>query len=187
MLAERVTAGGYPAALARATARRQAAWHRDYADILIQRDVLDLTRISALDALPRLLALAAGQTAILVNVSELAAPFQVSRPTIRGYVTLLSRIFLLEELPPWYSNRISRLIKTPKLHLGDTGLACWLLGVDAEMLLFNRPRPNTWSSSSAGSRSMHTTGNPVHCINGTHLICNKTHRPVDVSINPLFF
>jgi predicted AAA+ superfamily ATPase len=138
MLAERVAAGGYPAALARTAARRQAAWYRDYANTLIQRDVLDLARISALDALPRLLALAAGQTACLVNVSELAAPFQVSRQTIREYVTLLSRIFLLEELPPWHSNRLSRLIKTPKLHLGDTGLVCSLLGLDAEMLWKDR-------------------------------------------------
>jgi predicted AAA+ superfamily ATPase len=138
VLAERVAAGGYPAALARATARRQAAWYRDYANTLIQRDVLSLARISVLDALPRLLTLAAGQTACLVNVSELAAPFQVSRPTIREYVTLLSRIFLLEELPTWHSNPMSRLIKTPKLHLGDTGLACSLLGLDAEMLWKDR-------------------------------------------------
>lgn len=137
-LAERVAAGGYPAALARATARRRAAWYRDYTDTLVQRDVRDLARISALDALPRLLALAAGQTARLLNVADLAAPFQLSRPTIRDYMTLLSRVFLLEELPPWHSNRLSRLIKTPKLHLVDTGLACALLGVDATHLWEDR-------------------------------------------------
>ncbi|MFN0126307.1 MAG: ATP-binding protein [Verrucomicrobiales bacterium] len=137
-LVERVVAGGYPAALARAPGRRRAAWYRDYADTLIQRDIRDLARIAALDALPRLLALAAGQTATLVNISELAAPFQVSRPTIREYVTLLSRIFLLEELPPWHSNRLKRLIKTPKLHLTDTGLACALLGLDVAALAEDR-------------------------------------------------
>jgi len=137
-LAERVAAGGYPAALARATARRRAAWYRDYIDTLVQRDVRDLARISALDALPRLLALTAGQTARLLNVTDLAAPFQLSRPTIRDYMTLLERIFLLEELPPWHSNRLSRLIKTPKLHLGDTGLACALLGLDAAALWKDR-------------------------------------------------
>jgi predicted AAA+ superfamily ATPase len=114
------------------------AWYRDYADTLIQRDIRDLARISALEALPRLLALAAGQTACLVNIYELAAPFQMTRPTIREYVTLLSRIFLLEELSPWHGNRMKRLIKTPKLHLGDTGLACTLLGLDAEMLWKDR-------------------------------------------------
>ncbi len=97
----------------------------------VRRDVKDLARIQSLDALPRLLALAASQTAHLLNVSDLSAPFQVSRPTIREYVTLLARIFLLEELPPWHANRLTRLVRTPKLHVGDTGLCCSLLGLDA--------------------------------------------------------
>ena len=138
-LAERIAAGGYPAALARPTERRRATWYRGYLEALVQRDVRDLARISALDALPRLLSLAAAQTARLLNVADLAAPFQLSRPTIRDYVTLLERVFLLETLPPWHSNRLSRLIKTPKLHLGDSGLACALLGADAASLAADRP------------------------------------------------
>jgi len=137
-LIERIVAGGYPPALARTAARRRAAWYRDYIETLVQRDVRDLARISSLDVLPRLLTLAAGQTARLLNVSDLAAPFQLSRPTIRDYVTLLERVFLLEPLPPWHSNRLSRLIKTPKLHFGDTGLAAALLGVDAGGLVKDR-------------------------------------------------
>lgn len=104
----------------------------------MQRDVRDLARISSLDVLPRLLTLAAGQTARLINVADLSAPFQLSRPTIRDYVMLLERVFLLEELPPWHTNRLSRLIKTPKLHLGDTGLACALLGLDVDALMADR-------------------------------------------------
>jgi uncharacterized protein len=137
-LAVRVANGGYPAALARSTERRRVLWYRDYADTLIQRDIRDLARIRSLDTLPRLLALAAGQPAGLVNISDLAAPFQVSRPTVRDYVTLLSRIFLLDELPPWHNNRTKRLVRTPKLHMGDTGLACALLGLDAESLWGDR-------------------------------------------------
>ena len=139
-LAERIVAGGYPAPLGRARPHRRAAWYRNYADTLIQRDVRDLARISALDALPRLLNLAAGNTANLINVSELAGPFQLSRPTIRDYISLLERVFLVERLPPWHSNRLSRLIKTPKLHVTDTGLACALLGLDAVGLYRDRPR-----------------------------------------------
>jgi uncharacterized protein len=138
-LADRIAAGGYPAALARQSEKRRATWYRDYLEALVQRDVRDLARISALDALPRLLSLAAAQTARLVNITEMAAPFQLSRPTIRDYVTLLERVFLLETLPPWHSNRLSRLVKTPKLHLGDSGLACALLGADAASLAADRP------------------------------------------------
>jgi predicted AAA+ superfamily ATPase len=137
-LAERITAGGYPAALARSTVPRRAAWYRDYIETLVQRDVRDLAHISSLDALPRLLAIAAAQTAQLLNITDLASPFQLSRPTIRDYVTLLDRVFLLEQLPPWHSNRMSRLIKTPKLHIGDTGVACALLGLNAPALAKDR-------------------------------------------------
>ena len=130
-LAERIAAGGYPAALARRASARRRAWYRDFVGTQIQRDVRDLTRIHSLDALPKLLALAATQTARLVNVADLSAPFEMTRQTIHEYVTLLERVFLLERLPSWHTNRLSRLVKRPKLHMGDTGVACSLLGVDA--------------------------------------------------------
>ncbi len=136
-LAQRIVAGGYPAALARNPDRRRH-WYRAYVQTLVQRDVRDLARISSLDALPRLLELAAGQTAHLINVSALAGPFQLSRPTIRDYVTLLERVFLLETLPPWHVRHLNRLIKTPKIHLADTGLASALLRVDAPALQQDR-------------------------------------------------
>jgi predicted AAA+ superfamily ATPase len=137
-LAERIVAGGYPAALARRTAARRSAWYRDYVETQIQRDVRDLARIHSLDALPRLLSLAAGHTASLINVADLAAPFELTRQTIDDYVTLLERVFLLERLPAWSTNRLSRLVKRPKLHMGDTGVACALRGVDAAFLCRDR-------------------------------------------------
>lgn len=137
-LADCMVAGGYPAALVRPAGPRRSRWYRDYIRAIVERDVRDLARIQQLDALPRLLELAATQTARLINVSELAAPFQVSRQTVRDYVTLLSRVFLIEELPPWHSNRLSRLVKTPKLHMGDAGLAATALRVDAAGLWDDR-------------------------------------------------
>ena len=137
-LASRIADGGYPAALARGNARRRATWYRDYVETMVQRDVRDLARIASLDTLPRLLKLAASQTARLINISELGAPLQLSRPTIRDYVTLLQGVFLLDELSPWHSNRLSRLVKTPKLHVGDTGIACALLDRDAAALWEDR-------------------------------------------------
>jgi predicted AAA+ superfamily ATPase len=99
-----------------------------------------VARIHSLDALPRLLTLAASHTAQLLNVSDLAAPFQMTRQTIYDYVTVLERIFLLDRLLPWHRNRVSRLVKTAKLHIGDTGLACALLGIDATALYEERDR-----------------------------------------------
>ena len=137
-LRERIAAGGYPAALTRPAGRRRTRWYTDYLDAVVQRDVRDLARIARLEVLPRLLEAAAANTGRLFNVSRLAAPFQLSLPTIRDYLVMLERLFLLERLEPWHSNRLKRLIKTPKLHLGDTGLACALLGVDPEVLRRDR-------------------------------------------------
>jgi predicted AAA+ superfamily ATPase len=137
-LAARVAGGGFPAALARKAPARRKQWYADYVDSLVQRDVRDLARIGSLHSIPKLLKLAASQTARLINISELAAPFQITRPTIRDYVTLLERIFILEELPPWHSNRLKRLVKTPKLHVTDSGLACALLGLSPAALWEDR-------------------------------------------------
>ncbi len=137
-LPDRIVAGGYPAALGRPPGRRRANWYHDHVDAVIQRDVRDFTHVRRLEILPRLLAAAAGQTARMFNVSELAAPFELSRPTIRDYATLLKRVFLVERLPAWYSNRLSRLVKRPRLHLGDTGIASALLGLDGPALAYDR-------------------------------------------------
>ena len=141
-LAERIAAGGYPAALTPGR-RRRAAWYRDYLDALVQRDVRDLARISSLDALPRLLALAAGQTARLLNVTDLAGPFQLSRPTIRDYVTLLERYSC------WRASALAQQPPEPARQDAETAprryrLACALLGLDAAALADDRvPRSTT--------------------------------------------
>ena len=137
-LVERIVAGGYPAALERPTARRSANWYRDYVEALVQRDVRDISRVRSLDVLPRLLRAAAAHTAQLFNLSSLASPFELSRPSIGDYVTLLERLFLLERLPAWHNNRLTRLVKSPKLHLTDTGLAAALLGAGAKALAADR-------------------------------------------------
>ncbi len=68
----------------------------------------------------------------------MASKLQMNRNTVHDYATLLEHQFLIERLPPWYSNRMKRLIKTPKIHVGDTGLACALLGVGVNFLSKNR-------------------------------------------------
>jgi len=137
-LTERVLKGGYPVPQLRTKWSQRRKWYRDYADTLVQRDIYDLGRLSTFDVIPKLLALAAGQTARLLNVSELSSPFELSRPTIRHYTNLLEKIFLIDFLPSWHSNQIKRLVKSPKLHMGDTGLAGALLALNADDLYENR-------------------------------------------------
>ncbi len=133
----RVLAGGYPTALRRAPTRR-ANWHQAYIETLIERDASIIMEIQSLETLPRLLKLAAARTAQLLNVNNLAASFQLNRLTIQSYLALLEKMFLLERLSPWHNNHLKRLVKTPKLHLADTGVICALLGLNAEALSADR-------------------------------------------------
>ena len=137
-LINRIITGGYPAVFMRPSARRRANWYRHYVETLIRRDIMDLSKIHSIDILPRLLTLSASQTSQLVNFTKLASAFQISRSTVCDYIALFEQMFFLEKLPPWHSSRLKRLIKTPKLHLGDTGLACALLGISRASLKTNR-------------------------------------------------
>lgn len=136
-LADLMVAGGYPSALAREPIRRRA-WYMAYIKTLLQRDVRDLARISSLEILPKLLKLAATQTAQLFNATVLSAPFALSRQTIGDYMTLLERVFLVDTLPPWHTREINRLVKSAKLYFVDTGLACAFLRVTPPELYANR-------------------------------------------------
>jgi len=137
--AERVVAGGYPAALQRAVAR-QRAWYQNYINTQVLRDAAEFSNIRTPETLSRLLTLAAAQTAQLLNINDLSSSFQISRNTVESYLALLAKMFLLERLPAWHSNRKKRLVKTPKLHLGDAGLACALLNMNAATLADERSR-----------------------------------------------
>jgi predicted AAA+ superfamily ATPase len=132
-----VLAGGFPGALQRRANHRRREWQDNYIQTVTERDVAELARIQSLSAIPGLLHFAAAQTAQLFNVSKLAAALSLSRPTVSDYLTLLERIFLVQLLPAWSANRQRRLVKTPKIHLADSGLAAALLRTDYAALKTN--------------------------------------------------
>jgi uncharacterized protein len=96
--------------------------------------VRDLANIQALSELPQLLRLLAARTSTLHNQSEVSRLLGIPNSSLGRYITLLEQTFLVHQLPAWSKNFSKRLVKTPKLLLTDTGLAAYLLGVDAGKL-----------------------------------------------------
>ena len=128
-ISERVIVGGYPEMLARSGARRRSRWVQNYLEMILERDVQDLTkRAQQLDELPRLLQLAAARIANLVDLSELGRGVQMKRDSVSRYLRLLELLFLARRVPAWSRNLGQRLIKSPKLWLPDSGLAAQLVG-----------------------------------------------------------
>ncbi|MGE0005270.1 MAG: ATP-binding protein [Parvibaculaceae bacterium] len=137
-LVETVFKGGYPEAVRRAGPSRRQTWHLDYLDAVLGRDVQDIAQIEDMARMPQLMALLAEHAGQLVNYSTLGAGIGVSHVTTRKYVGVFENLFLVRTLPPWHSNRLKRLIKTPKLHFLDSGLLASLRDITPEQLRRDR-------------------------------------------------
>ncbi len=137
-LVERLLRGGYPEAIARSTARRREAWLRQYAAALLSRDVRDIASIEKLEQMPRLLRALAQMAGQLINLNQLAGQLLLDHKTAAKYVGVLEQLFLVRRIQPWGSNRLTRIVKSPKLHFLDSGLLCQLRGADAAAIQRDR-------------------------------------------------
>lgn len=139
-LVDVVLRGGYPEVLRRATPARRVAWLEDYVQLILDRDIRDIAQIDQIERLPRLLQILAEHAGQLTNHSSFGAALGFSNVTAQKYVALLERLFLVRTLQPWSNNRLSRLIKTPKIQFLDTGLLAALREDDAQTLARERSR-----------------------------------------------
>ncbi len=124
---EEILAGGLPPACL-APQNGAVEWFRAYVQTYVERDVRQLSQIADLVAFRTLVQLAAMRTGQVFKVSELARDARMNAVTAGRYVDLLETSFLIRRLPPFLKNRSSRLIKSPKLHFTDSGLAAHLAG-----------------------------------------------------------
>jgi predicted AAA+ superfamily ATPase len=130
-LAAQLVAGGYPEPLTRSPERARQ-WHRAYLRAVMERDVQDVARVKDASELARLLELLAWRNAELLNTSNLSQELGLDRKTVDHYLAILERLFLIRRLPAWHRNEAKRLVKTPKVHLPDSGLAATLAGLTVE-------------------------------------------------------
>lgn len=129
--------GGFPEVLARP--RSAAIWFGSYVQTYLERDVRAVAAIRDLGTFRRFLGLLATRHGQTVNRTELAAPLGVSVPTISSWLDILELTGQLLVVPPYFENFGKRLVKSPKLYLADSGLACFLLGIETEKQLDASP------------------------------------------------
>ena len=134
-LAAMVLAGGYPEVMGRKEAARRAAWYKGYVTTILQRDVRDISNITGLTDLPKLLNALAERSSGLLNMADLSRTLDIPHTTLRRYMALLDATFLNTPLPAWHAHRLRRLVKTPKIHLADSGFASHLCGINKAVQL----------------------------------------------------
>ena len=129
--------GGFPEVLVHPKSR--ALWFASYLQTYLERDVRSITNVRDLVTFRRFLALLASRHGQILNKTDLAAPLGVSVPTITEWLYVLEVTSQIIVVPPYFENLGKRLIKTPKVYWGDSGLACYLLGITSEVQLQRSP------------------------------------------------
>ena len=131
---EVVAAGGYPAALRRATPTQRTRWFASYLATVTDRDLPNLIDIRHSGALSRLYRLIAQRTSSTAINTELSQALDISQPTTASYRRLLERLYLTTELPGWTVGVSAKAGHRAKVHVTDTGLAAGVLSLSAQRL-----------------------------------------------------
>jgi len=129
--------GGYPEVIARPSVAR--LWFSSYLQTYLERDVRAVSSVQDLALFRRFLALVASRHGQVLNKSDLAAPLGMSVPGIGKWLDILEATAQILLVPPFFENLGKRLIKSPKIYIADSGLACHLLGIETETELEKSP------------------------------------------------
>lgn len=129
--------GSYPALYDRML--EPGDWYPSYVTTYLERDVRAILAVGDLLAFQTFLRLCAGRVGQLVNLSALAADAGLSHNTAKAWLSVLEAGYVAWRLPPYHASVSKRLVKTPKLHFLDSGLACFLLGIRSPEHLRDHP------------------------------------------------
>ena len=125
--------GGYPEPQ-RLADRSRRRWFERYVETVLRREVesaADLRRFDALLDMARLLIATTGSELI---ISRLADNLGIDRATAEAYEPWIETTFLVHRLPAWSRKVASRVVRRPKLHVCDTGLAAAIIGKGPDAL-----------------------------------------------------
>lgn len=121
--------GGFPTpAVELGASAERAIWFDGYIRAYLERNLQDLAAIGSLPDFRRLMRATCLRLGQMLNQTELGRDVALAQPTVHRWLNLLETSYMLVRLPAYSVNRTKRLIKTPKIYWGDTGVALHLAG-----------------------------------------------------------
>jgi len=110
--------------------KNRSLWFKGYEQTYLERDIREISRVENIIPFRNLLHLTALRTGQLLSPSQLGRDAKLTAATTSRYLSLFETSFIITRLSPYLRNRANRLIKSPKLYMSDSGLTCYLAGVE---------------------------------------------------------
>ena len=114
-------------------------YYKNYVNTYLERDIVQIAAVHDLIRFEKFMRLLAGRVGQLVNNSALATEVGVSSTTIGSWLSILEASHVIYTLKPWFKNRNSQVVKTPKVYFCDTGLISYLLGIETPEQMIRDP------------------------------------------------
>lgn len=114
-------------------------YYKNYENTYLERDIVQIAAVHDLIRFEKFMRLLAGRVGQLVNNSILATEVGVSSTTIGSWLSILEASHVIYTLKPWFKNRNSQVVKTPKIYFCDTGLVSYLLGIETPEQMIRDP------------------------------------------------
>jgi uncharacterized protein len=128
--------GGFPdVVLRQLDARERNAWLDSYVGNLLTRDALAVDPRRDARKMRAYFEALALSTGGMPQEKTLADAAGIDVKTARSYDKLMEDLFVTEQIPAWSTNRLSRLVHTPKRYIVDSGLAARAARVTEEAIL----------------------------------------------------
>ena len=132
--------GGFPLSYLARSAPASRRWLDNFIRTFLERDVLAFDNLVPSATLRRFWTMLAHWHGQLWNGTEFGRAFGVAHTTIRRYLDLMTSVFVVRQLQPWYENIGKRQVRSPKIYIGDSGVLHALLGLTTREQIVSHPK-----------------------------------------------
>jgi len=160
--------GGFPLSYLADTDEDSVVWRKNFVQTSLERDLPQAGISIPASTLFRFWTMLAHYHAQVWNGAELARSLGVSEPTVRRYLDILSGVFMVRQLQPWYANLGKRQVKSPKIYFRDSGILHYLLGIRTQSDLLLHPKVGASWEGYALEEILSATGPDEAYFWGTH-------------------
>lgn len=132
--------GGFPRSFLAKDDRASSIWRNNFISTFLEKDLAILGSSIPAPTMYRFWTMLSHYHGQLLNYSELGRSFGISDKTIKFYISLLERAFVVRVLMPWHANVSKRLVKRPKIYVRDSGLFHSLQAIESMGQLKTHPK-----------------------------------------------